>query len=623
VLLTVTSVGILVAARQFGHLNSVASGARTATPAPTPSASPGSVPMLSDLQLSAPSANVVWALVGYTYIYRSTDQGKHWEPRSAFAGPVRSVSFIDDHEGWLLSSGTDAGDCPQGVFGMGHTIDGGATWQQSPANGIAPSQCLTGIWFFDARQGFVSGWDRSGQPAVYRTSDGGNTFAATTVPDPPYFLPKPGVASSTRPASFTLRVAWMKQFGTTFYLEAVGSQNNPSLPPDNQFVLKSTDGGASWSLVTRVPSRAVVMVTESRWLDYTTPGQAMESVDGGQQFHPYASDLNLPATHFVFADANVGYAASGDAVQVTLDGGAHWTALPAPGTAPPPPTPPAWLSGALLSAPSSNVVWALVGGQRLFRSTDQGHAWQQRRTPRAPAGRWAPLISFVDAATGWELVPTSGDDNCLQQQAEVWRTTDGAATWKLVSVTHINAVVPPDIPADQCKDAIYFMDSLHGALVIGDPRSDLATMFRTQDGGVTWNPEGFLRRVDTRSFRVVSITSVGGTELMEAHANSSRERYIIGSSVTATVPTVTVPEQAVSNVAFLTATHWLIVQPGLETSDAGATWHAFTTDYNDAAGVPSQFVFADDHVGYGTAHDKVYRTTDGGAHWDLIKTSWP
>jgi photosystem II stability/assembly factor-like uncharacterized protein len=622
IVLTLSSVGVLVATRHLLRQGgTAASGARVASPSrtsnPTPTiTAPGNS---TTTYIIAPPTNVVWALVDYNYLYRSTDQGKHWEQRSAFAGPFRSASFIDDHEGWILDSGTDAGDCPQGVFGISHTIDGGATWPQSPASGIAPSQCLTGIWFFDARHGFVSGWDRSGQPAVYRTSDGGNTFGATTLPDPPYFLPKPGVASSSRAAAFTLRVVWMKQFGSTFYLEAVGSQNDPNLPPDNQFVLKSTDGGTSWSLVTKVPSSAVVMVTESRWLDYTAPGQPMESVNGGQQFHPFASDLNLAPTQLVFADANVGYAVGAGAIEQTTNGGAQWIGLAAPGTAPPTPSPSPSFSGARLIAPSANVVWALVDGKQLYRSTDQGNTWETRKTPRAPVGNRPPLISFLDARNGWELVPTSDVGQCAQEGADLWQTTDGAATWHLVSQTHSDPSPDGYVPVDQCKDAMYFKDSTHGALVIGDPTTDLPAMFRTDDGGVTWHFEGLIHGFR----RAVSITAVGGTEVMEMDAAKSPRVYIFVNDVFVNGTVTTAPDEAASNVAFLTPTHWLIVQPGLETTDAGGSWHPFNTDYSDAAGVPSQFFFADDHVGYGTGHGNVYRTTDGGAHWVLIKTSWP
>jgi hypothetical protein len=320
--LTMTSVGILLASRGLQLHEGPASSARVTSPTRTAGATPSPVTPPSSIVLSAASANVVWALLDYQHLYRSTDQGNHWEQRSVFAGPFRSVSFIDEQDGWLLDAGSAATQCQEVTpFFIWHTVDAGSTWQQSPANGISPSQCTNGIWFVDAMHGFVSAWDPNHQPTVYRTSDGGNSWAATTLQDPAYFKSQPD---------------WIRRFGSTLYLEAFGSQGDPNLPHDNQFVLKSTDGGASWSLVIKVPSRAVVMTTESRWLDYTAPGQAMESVNGGQQFHPYASDFNLAATQLVFADANVGYAVDPGVIQQTTNGGAHWATLVTPGTGPSP-----------------------------------------------------------------------------------------------------------------------------------------------------------------------------------------------------------------------------------------------------------------------------------------------
>ena len=54
--------------------------------------------------------------------------------------------------------------------------------------------------------------------------------------------------------------------------------------------------------------------------------------------------------------------------------------------------------------------------------------------------------------------------------------------------------------------------------------------------------------------------------------------------------------------------------------DAGKSWHALATDYQDAAGVPSVFVFATPKIGYGTVRGGIQRTVDGGARWTLIKT---
>jgi photosystem II stability/assembly factor-like uncharacterized protein len=618
VVLTVTSVGILVASRGLQPREGPASNARVTSPIPTAGATPSPVPAPSSVVLSAASANVVWALVDYQHLYRSTDQGNHWEQRSVFAGPFRSASFIDEQEGWLLDAGSAATQC-QGVtpFFIWHTVDAGLTWQQSPAKGIGASQCTNGIWFVDAKHGYVSAWDPNHQPTVYRTSDGGNSWAATTLQDPGYFKSQPG--------GFTLQVDWITRFGSTLYLEAFGSQNDPNLPHDNQFVLNSTDGGASWSLVTKVPSRAAVMVTESRWLDYTAPGQAMESVNGGQQFHPYASDFNLAATQLVFADANIGYAVGPGVVQQTTNGGAHWATLATPGAAPSAsPSAIPMPSSAQLSAPSANVVWALVTGQYLFRSTDQGNTWQMRTPAPTSVKGGSPLISFVDATNGWELVPTSGSGDCTAEGTELWRTTDGAATWTLVSVTQLH---PPagTVPTERCKDALYFLDSTRGVLALGDTTFE-PEFHGTGDGGVNWVFASLLPWTDkTYPFRIVSIKAFGDTVLAQERYSTTSHVYIsTDGGQTWSVVRGTVPTQAMSNVAFLSPTHWLVLQPAaLETTDAGKTWHPFAYSDEEAAGVPSVFVFADDKVGYATVRGDVRRTVDGGAHFVMVKNSWP
>jgi len=76
-------------------------------------------------------------------------------------------------------------------------------------------------------------------------------------------------------------------------------------------------------------------------------------------------------------------------------------------------------------------------------------------------------------------------------------------------------------------------------------------------------------------------------------------------------------------IVFISATRWLqIGTPGQsqESTDGGSSWHAFATDYQQAAPVAPQIVFGDTSTGYATARGSLQRTTDGGAHWTTIKT---
>jgi hypothetical protein len=92
------------------------------------------------------------------------------------------------------------------------------------------------------------------------------------------------------------------------------------------------------------------MVTESRWLQLVVPGQSMETINSGQQWHPYSSDFNtdipVGGPQVVFVDAQVGYAEGRGALQRTDDGGAHWTRIATPGILAASPSPPTVASSA-------------------------------------------------------------------------------------------------------------------------------------------------------------------------------------------------------------------------------------------------------------------------------------
>jgi photosystem II stability/assembly factor-like uncharacterized protein len=290
----------------------------------------------------APSTNVVWVLVANSVLFRSTNQGNTWEPRGLPTPIVgrNAITFINDHEGWVLAPGSPETQCNGASAVIWHTRDAGATWQQvssvqsaqASGNGIAFAQCKEYIYFYDPTHGFVTAWDDNHRPTIYRTSDGGKTWSGSTLPDPPDF--------KTSPGGFTLRATIFKRFGNTLYVEAWGTQEGDI--PNRQYMFRSTDNGATWSWLMKIPSRYIAMVSESRWLQLIWPGQSMESINSGQQWHPYASDFSsdtpVGGPQIVFADSQVGYAEGRGALQRTVDGGLHWVRIATPGTEFPVPT---------------------------------------------------------------------------------------------------------------------------------------------------------------------------------------------------------------------------------------------------------------------------------------------
>lgn len=287
------------------------------------------------------------------------------------------------------------------------------------------------------------------------------------------------------------------------------------------------------------------------------------------------------------------------------------------------PTPIPLPSFAQLSVPSGTVIWALVAGTRLFRSTDRGETWQERPLLSGPLVNVIP--SLIDDHEGWLAMPGSPATQCQIQGIALWHTADAGTTWERAAASGI---------ADgQCKTGLTFTDATHGFLEAYSP-NDRPFIYRTADAGKTWsastpipNPPGFTSTGGGFTLQPSAPRGFGATLLLEAAGNVGNgqfHRYAFRSSDGgATWAYVSTAPNQEDRIVFVTASRWLqISTPGdsKETTDAGATWHAFATDYQQAAPIAPTIVFGDAQVGYATVRGLIQRTTDGGAHWSTIRT---
>jgi photosystem II stability/assembly factor-like uncharacterized protein len=276
-----------------------------------------------------------------------------------------------------------------------------------------------------------------------------------------------------------------------------------------------------------------------------------------------------------------------------------------------------------LSAPTGDVVWAFFTGLGLFRSTDRGNTWEPRRLPVSQPGV-SQGISFVDGQQGWYSTSGSPETQCNGQETVIWHTTDGGATWQPVANS--------GIAITQCKAGLSFIDPMDGFLGAWD-QNHRPTIYRSSDGGRSWagatlpDPPGFVTQAGGVTLRTGLVKGFGGTLLVTAAWSGQSDQYVFRSTDGgASWAYVATTSNSTVGVTFVTATRWLKIgndSTGLETTDAGKTWHTFVTDYADAAGVASVFVFGDDRVGYGTVRGGVHRTVDGGSHWVMVKNAWP
>jgi photosystem II stability/assembly factor-like uncharacterized protein len=264
------------------------------------------------------------------------------------------------------------------------------------------------------------------------------------------------------------------------------------------------------------------------------------------------------------------------------------------------------------------VIWALVAETRLFVSSDHGDSWQERSTP---PGLTNIEIAFANDRDGFILNVGIPATECQTQSATIWRTSDGAASWQKLTSSGIADAL--------CKSGLAAADAAHAFFAASKPGTN-PVIYRTADGGTSWTASGPLPtppNIASQGPTSITLTgrprAFGSIVLLDGGGGQQTKdvfRSTDGGAAFAYASTVPTFE---GTVAYVTATRWLQIAPpssSMETTDGGASWHAFTTDYSQAAPVAPAVVFGDGMAGYATVRGAIQRTTDGGAHWTTIKT---
>ena len=168
----------------------------------------------------------------------------------------------------------------------------------------------------------------------------------------------------------------------------------------------------------------------SLWFSVTTAAtQANQvlivSTDSGGHFSTFASpcfsglagSIQASSADVLWAVCPTGMMAQ--ALRST-DGGAHWTALSAAGG----------LENSAQIAPSSDSTAVLEPTDQgdLLRTTDGGASWTTVYSSNGT--HWWSWLGFTDASTGSGLqVSNSATSSAGILSEQLWRTTDGGASW--------------------------------------------------------------------------------------------------------------------------------------------------------------------------------------------------
>jgi photosystem II stability/assembly factor-like uncharacterized protein len=211
------------------------------------------------------------------------------------------------------------------AFAIWHTTDGAATWNRIYQSDLTrDAMCKVAIHFADTLRGWVTLSSPNSSAVFDRTVDGGKTWTSSTpLPNPPSFVATGG--------GYVLSAGRVQSFGPILFASAIGGgAGNFEI-----YAFQSRDGGSSWSYVSTAPERMVpiVFLTSARWIQMAPPVSTQETTDGGASWHRYTTDYAQSAPEavtMVFADPVVGYAIVAGGLGRTVDGGAHWSFIPAP-----------------------------------------------------------------------------------------------------------------------------------------------------------------------------------------------------------------------------------------------------------------------------------------------------
>jgi photosystem II stability/assembly factor-like uncharacterized protein len=416
-----------------------------------------------------------WAGGDYGTLLRTRDGGTTWDsvafPRTNFIG---ILSFPKADTGWIVADN-----------GIARTRDGGSSWDTLP---LPPDcACIGGMVFWDAKKGWASGcaldgpgghvWETTDAGETWKAMDTGKTtgiYAMSAGRDGPAWFAGVGSIYKTPDRGKT----WITQSkGSLLDLYSVHftDPRNGWAVGMGSTVIRTTDGGATWSPAAGIPPAdyvsAIFLDGMTGWIGgYDLAGPVLgKTEDGGKSWTVKPTTARGSIAVLRFIDRNTGFFISGfSEIYRTLDGGATWAPMNDP-------TNQTYRTCFFVSPDTGWVVVNAPGA--LYKTTDGGRNWTLQLNREGQSTDIDDMF-FLDSRLGW-IVGTGGI--CL-------RTRDGGATWER-QITGVGS------------DGLYsvaFADSLHGAIAGAH-----GALLGTEDGGATW-----VRQIDRDAYTGYDLQSV-------------------------------------------------------------------------------------------------------------------
>jgi photosystem II stability/assembly factor-like uncharacterized protein len=277
-------------------------------------------------------ATTGWALTDKD-VLRTTDGGIHWQdvtPPHASLNAA-NIAVLDASTAWIAMP--QLGSSTIQVF---HTLNAGQTWQETTVkvNGFTDGAQIT---FINPTDGWMlvglGAGAGSEAVAVYRTTDGGATWANVSSTNPP---------NNTTPNSLPLGG---DKNGLSFLTPSTGWATGTE-PSNTPWFYMTHDGGQTWlRQPLQLPpnqSSAEFSITPPTFFNasdgilpvngFSVGSQPVQGSDiyithdGGTTWNS-TSLLPINASSADFLDVNHGWVTDGSVLYMTSDGGQHWTKI--------------------------------------------------------------------------------------------------------------------------------------------------------------------------------------------------------------------------------------------------------------------------------------------------------
>ncbi|MBX7153940.1 MAG: YCF48-related protein [Candidatus Kapaibacterium sp.] len=473
---------------------------------------------------------------------------------------LNEIYFLDSLNGWAST-----GD-------IYRTRDGGGTWFPVANDLIRNMMHLGQLQFVDTTNGFAVS---QSQDYFYITTDGGRNWGQRRIDDIDiisYF-------------HFTDRF-----HGFVFGYTSFDFQKN------NGFYFQTTDGGnsfrcdSSFSKLNKSISKICFINTNIGFV-HTLDNLVYKTTNGGIVWEHIFTTNTSSKAEFAYADVQNVWLSDGRFTYRTSDGGITWRYILTVDSLA--------YKDKFHAIVIDSITAVATCTEGILKTTDGGLHWNMKRyLPYEHV--YAP--TFTNKQNGW-----------VSQRFSLFHTTDAGDTWDCTS----NGL------ALDVRD-VFFFDNNYGITV-----GEYTNIQTTTNGGARWIPSNSLLNMGYQSFSKVipkNFTSVWVTGI----SGFQNSPTLLTTDKGFTWQQFPFKAREIYNLDNINV--WMSMDSGIvmRSYDGGDTWQEITripwdtTIWNSTNIVElNEITFTDTLNGYaigGTSYNtqRLYKTTDGGVHWDTL-----